>query len=248
MQPAKIMIVEDEGIIAHDIASKLERQGYHVTAIASAADEALRELDNEIPDLVLLDISLKGKMDGIQLAEAINQRGDGILIIYISALSDMATLERAKLTMPHAYLTKPFRDVDLTIAMELAFKRAATDGQKVGAIAEPTGMYRLKDRCFIKVANGRFEKIMFQDILYVEADRSYCCIYVTDQKYTLTQSLNNLLDSIAHPQLLRIHKSYAVNIHKIEAFLDNCVLINSKQIPIGAAYRPALKQQFNFQK
>ncbi|MFA6150544.1 MAG: response regulator [Chitinophagaceae bacterium] len=246
MSRVKILIIEDESIVALDIAAKLEKQQYHVVGIADNGPEALQILAKETPDMVLMDITIKGDMDGIETAEAIQKIVD-IPIIYITALSDLHTLERLKATSPYAYLLKPFRDLDLHMAIELAFRQSALASQNKSSVKNNV-LYQLDDRFFIKVGNGKFEKIMFSDLLYLKAERSYCSIFTTQKHFTLSLSLNHLLEQISFAHLHRIHKSYAVNTQQINAFMDGCVVLADFQIPIGAAYRASFHSVFNMMR
>jgi len=246
MSRIKILIIEDESIVALDIAMKLEQKNYQIAGIVDNGDDALKLVTKDPPDLVLVDITIKGRLDGIQTAEAIHKLSD-IPVIYISALSDTATLERAKASTPFAYLLKPFRDIDLNMAIELAFRHSALASSRKPD-AKPEMFYQLEDRFFVKVGNGKFEKIMFCDLLYLKAERSYCSIYTKTKHYTLSISLNHLLEQIVFKELFRIHKSYAVNTKVISAFMDGCVVIEDIQMPIGSAYKTAFYSIFNMTK
>src|SRR5690349_12633061 len=105
---SRVLIVEDQGIVAEDIKNGLEDSGYEVTGVAASGCEAIREATENCPDLVLMDIRLQGTMDGIQAAQILH-RQFGLPIIYLTAHVDKETLERAKQTEPVAFLVKPFR-------------------------------------------------------------------------------------------------------------------------------------------
>lgn len=114
---ANILIVEDESIVALDIKDKLERLGYTVLAIVSSGEEAIEEVKKATPDLVLMDIVLKGEIDGIETARRIRDDFD-TPIIYLTAHSDERTLKRAEITGHFSYIIKPFADEDLQNAIE----------------------------------------------------------------------------------------------------------------------------------
>ena len=107
---AKILVVEDEGIVAKDIADTLKKQGYDVPAIAFSGEGAVEKAGRVRPDLVLMDIVLKGRMDGIEAAGQIRERF-GIPVLYLTAHTDDETIRRAKITEPLAYITKPFEQI-----------------------------------------------------------------------------------------------------------------------------------------
>src|SRR5436309_436948 len=116
---ASVIIVEDEGVVALDLKRRLERMGYSVAAQASGGREAVEKVRETAPDLVLMDISLGEDLDGIEAGEIIRGRLH-VPVVYLTAHSDRATLERAKATEPQGYVLKPFRDRELQIAIEMA--------------------------------------------------------------------------------------------------------------------------------
>lgn len=121
-----ILVVEDESIVAKDIQNTLIRLGYHVPATASSANTAFDKMDEFKPDLVFLDIKLKGDIDGIQIAERIKTEYD-IPVIFLTSFVDKATLDRAKVTEPYAYLVKPYNEPDLQSAVEMALYKSKKD-------------------------------------------------------------------------------------------------------------------------
>lgn len=122
MSPARILIVEDEGIIAQDLEATLEKLGYEVSGIAVVGEEAIEMAAELQPNLVLMDIVLWGGMDGVEAAKHIRERLH-IPVIYLTAHSDTATLQRAKVTGPHGYIVKPLVERELRIAIEMALQK-----------------------------------------------------------------------------------------------------------------------------
>ncbi len=122
MTKARILVVEDERITAEDIKAGLELAGYKVPAICSSGEDAVRQAARLEPDLILMDIKLKGKMDGIEAAGEIRKVQD-IPIIYLTAYSDEKTVERAKVTRPSGFLSKPFEKRQLHVAIEITLYR-----------------------------------------------------------------------------------------------------------------------------
>ena len=122
----KILIVEDENIIALNIKKKLKSFGYAIPAIASTGEEAVKMAEIILPDLILMDIMLKGDMDGVEAAEEIRKRFD-IPVIYLTAYSDDKVLERAKITEPYAYIVKPFKANDLRSNIEMTLYRHSVE-------------------------------------------------------------------------------------------------------------------------
>lgn len=126
MNNIKILIVEDEAIVAADLSSKLIQLGYRVAGIASSGADAVEMAKSLEPELVLMDIKLKGDMDGIEVAHIL-QDSCNLPVIYLTAYSDPATLARAKLTEPFGYILKPFEERELVIQIELAVHNHKTE-------------------------------------------------------------------------------------------------------------------------
>ena len=126
MEPAGILIVEDEPVVANDIQLSLQRLGYRVPAMATSGEEAIRRAGDTHPDLILMDIVLKGKMDGVETALQIQRRQD-VPVIYLTAYADPHTVERAMVTSSAGYLLKPYQANELRITIELALHRAQHD-------------------------------------------------------------------------------------------------------------------------
>jgi len=119
MANARILVVEDEAIVAKDVQSRLEGLGYAVPAIASSGEEAIGKAAETQPDLVLMDVRLRGEMDGVEAAGQVRDRFN-IPVIYVTAYADDATLQRAKITQPFGYILKPFETRELHTAIEMA--------------------------------------------------------------------------------------------------------------------------------
>lgn len=111
--------MEDEFIEAADLKKRLEKLGYIVVGMAATGEEAIKKTENTYPDLVLMDIMLKGKMNGIEAAQSISELHD-VPVIYLTAYFDNRTLEKAKKTAPYGYIIKPYEDMGLRSAIEMA--------------------------------------------------------------------------------------------------------------------------------
>jgi PAS domain S-box-containing protein len=119
MAGERLMIVEDEKIVAEDLRDMLEHLGYKVVATATSGEEAIHKAEEARPELILMDIRLNGELDGIQAAEVIWATHE-IPVTYLTAYADESTLERAKATMPFGYILKPFEERDLRTTIEIA--------------------------------------------------------------------------------------------------------------------------------
>ncbi len=143
MADVAIMVVDDERIVALDIKNTLERLGYKVPAICSTGQEAVEQARSLAPNLILMDIKLKGDMDGVQAAEIIHKQS-GIPIIFLTAYSDEKTLERAKLSQPFGYLIKPFEERELHSNIEIALykNRAERELRSAKETAEEANQHK----------------------------------------------------------------------------------------------------------
>ena len=122
MSDVKILIVEDDDVLARIITWRLNNLGYEVCGRASSGKEAMEILVREKPDLVLMDINIRGEIDGIETTNMI-KKGFRVPVVYLTSHSDGTTLERAKATRPEGFVLKPFKDHDLRVAIELALKK-----------------------------------------------------------------------------------------------------------------------------
>ena len=161
---ANILVVEDERVVALDIQMQLQSLGYHVPATVSNGASAVQKALEVHPDLVLMDIRLKGDIDGIQAAHRIQAHAD-IPVVYLTAYADADTLERAKVTEPVGYLLKPFEQRELGATIEMAlYKHRAEQDLKAYAtrLERANSQLRLVNRLLAAAANGHDHRSMLQ--------------------------------------------------------------------------------------
>ncbi len=120
------LIVEDEAVMAMDLQRRLRKLGYSESVVKGSSEAALKYLEVHNPNLILCDISIDGDKDGIDVAEYVMEH-KSIPLIFVSALSDKGTLERAKKTLPYGYIVKPFKNRDLATAIEMALYKYSID-------------------------------------------------------------------------------------------------------------------------
>ncbi len=157
MSNISILIIEDEGVVAHDIARRLKKLGYDVAGIKSSSDQALNFLAIHTPDLILCDIMIDGDLDGIEVAEKVYE-DKPIPLIFLTALSDRGTLDRAKKVLPYGYIVKPFDNHDLLTAIELALYKHSQELEKYSISIE-----RINKICHEDLTEREFE--MLEDIV-----------------------------------------------------------------------------------
>lgn len=236
MSKIKVGIVEDEMLIATNIVKALTELGYDTTEPAISYTEALEMVEAERPDILLLDIVLSGSNDGIDLAWKIKETYN-IPFIFLTANSDMATVERAKKLCPPAYLVKPFNKEELYTSIEICLHNFATINQQKPVVEK--GNYYINDSLFIK-QNSNFIKVKLNDILLIESDKKYVYIHTAAKKFLVRESMQNYIDIIGAKNIMRVHRSYAVNLHHIDSINAETLVVGTHEVPIGKAYREEL--------
>ena len=241
MEKIKIVVVEDNAVVAEDLSQILTGHGYHVVAVEDNGYDALESIKEHDPDLALLDIHLKGDISGIEVAQIINEKY-AMPFIYLSAYSDETTFGAAKLTRPHAYIVKPFNEKELKLAIELALFTYSQEEQPESEIAPFDQNYFLRDSIFVKDGN-HFIKVPLKEILYLEATGSYCKLFSTDREFTISCNLNKLSSKIAEHNFIRIHRSYVINLNHIKGINGESVEIGKTNLPISFTYRKLLMER-----
>lgn len=226
----KIAIVEDEMIVANDLLDLLEKQGYKVLEPVVSYGEAIEMLETESPDLVLLDIQLAGKKDGIDVAEVI-KTNYAIPFIFLTGNSDFATLERAKVWNPSAYLVKPFKPIDLFASLELAFQQFNLQ-EVQEAVEKPAS-----DSFFLKY-NQVFHKIKFDDITFVKSDHNYLEVHtVTNNRFLYRGSILDLQKLLPKELLIQVHRGFLVNLNQVSKVDVMTIFIGDEKVPLGRKYK-----------
>ena len=249
----KVLIVEDEMIIAAKISMHLEQLGYEVVGILPRGEEAVVQCRQSPPDILLLDVNLKGNLDGVETAQLLLKEGIVIPTIFLTANNDQATFERAKSTLPQAFLSKPYRKTELARAIDLAVANASTaparsagsvttSAPKTATISEDAHL--LSDRIFVR-HKERMVKLFLKDILYVEAERAYCKIVTSSTEYLLSIALGKLEEQMTSATFMRVHRSYLINLSQIDEIAEGHVAIAGKAIPIGKSHREAFAARVN---
>ena len=229
----KIGIVEDETIIAQNIEMVLLNLGYNVLPPCFTYSEGLKMLQNEKPDLVILDIQLAGKKTGIDLAKKINEVFE-IPFIFLSSNADAATIQKAKEVNPPAYLVKPFNKEDLFTAIEIAIANHASK-QIENLTASKSEV--LGKSVFVK-NNKCFYKVDFADITHVISSHIYVEINtVQNQKFLIRSSLANFAKQINHLDFVQTHRSTIVNLNFLELMENDYIVINQHKLLLSKKYK-----------
>lgn len=242
----RVLIVEDEIIIAEHILDLLENLGYEVVAIASQVSVALDWIERQRPDLVLIDITLYGELDGVYLANVLNERF-GIPFVFISSLSDPLTVKRASETGPRGYLVKPFKEQDVYVALEMVWAKqgeksggATPDALAVGEVSSPP-----EDALFIRDRSQRI-RVAFQDLYCLEAQGNYTTVYAKSGKFSVCRNLRHVERQLPKVNFVRVHKSYIVSTNNIISIKNKTLILSDgTRVPIGRTYQNELFKRVN---
>ena len=235
----QILIVEDEMIIAANISLQLTHLGYEVIGIIPRAEEVLPLIRQHQPDIILMDINLKGHLDGIEIAHLI-QNEFKLPIIFLTANSDESHFNRAKAVNPYGFISKPFKKLDLQRAIELSVIRIKEEkGFEKYSSPENEIPFVLSDCIFVR-SHDKMIKVCINDILYIEAERNYCKIHCKDKEHLLVTTLKDLEEKLTDNDLMRIHRSFIVNLSHIDEIATSHVVIAKKAIPISSELKKQL--------
>ena len=234
----KILIAEDDFVVAKNLSISLEERGYDILGICESGEELLQLLGKNPPDIAIMDINLAGLLDGVEVTALIKSKTN-VPVVYLTSDRDQATMERAKLTNPDGYLIKPFDDDELVSAIEIALHRhhLTSGSQKETTVVSDSHL-------FVKVKN-RLEKVKFEDVRYLEANDIYSILVTHQNNFILSYSLKTLDEKLPSRNFMRVHRSYIVNVEHINAIEDNYILIADKNIPIGKTYREDLMKRLS---
>ncbi|MFY0607792.1 MAG: response regulator [Cyclobacteriaceae bacterium] len=229
MSKPSIMLVEDEPLIADDIAEILEKNGYRVVGIADEASDALAMVEEEQPDVALLDINIEGDRDGIQLAAELS-----IPFVFLTSYYDQATLERAARVNPSGYIVKPFNESDLLANIGLALRKHEPKPKKN---RPPEKLFFRKEQEILSV--------MSDEIIYAEAFDNYTYLFTKTDKYIISHTLKSVEEKLSPLGFTRVHRSYLINFQQIDSISENNVFLGSHQVPVSKSFRKGLMDQLS---
>jgi len=223
----------------------LEAQGFEVAGIFETGTELVEQFEPGMADILFMDIYLGQKTSGIEAAEEIKKISD-IPVIYITKNEDEYLKTRAiNETNAVHYITKPFNKREISVAIEFALKSLRAN--KFNRLNADSPGTQDTDTIFLKNGLG-YKRILVSDIMLLQADRSYCKFTFKEGKDQLfTENLSYFEDKFKFSkELVRIHRSYIVNINFIERVHENRLWVKGIEIPIGRTYKPILSKRFKF--
>ncbi|PCJ91614.1 MAG: DNA-binding response regulator [Flavobacteriaceae bacterium] len=244
-----VLIVEDDIILANDIAIRLAVLNFHSIGIAPTVNRAVELLnENQKIDIVLIDIILKGTRDGIDLARIIKSEYN-LPFIFLTSHMDEVIVNRAKGVGAYAYILKPFNDRQVSIAIELALvnyanKTPETDllTKKEFSITE-NRVLQINDSLFLK-KDSHFERVLINEILYLQADSNYTTIHTNSGRFVYSTVLKKIEAMLPTNFFLRVHRSFVVNIKCITGFEGNLIYVKQEKIPVSKSHHDEVFRLF----
>jgi DNA-binding LytR/AlgR family response regulator len=237
----KVLVVEDDPSIAESLSDILDLLGHEVLSVAESGEEAILQLCEEEPQIILLDIQLKGKMDGIEVAKLVKDKYN-IPFIFTTAFADPDTIQRAIKEGPFGYIVKPYGIKDITAAIEVAI----TNHRLLSTIHKESNSAPMlvNDQLYIKV-EGFLTKVHQNEIDYVEAKGDYILIRTKEQNHIVYSSLKKIQEKLNVDTFLQVHRSFIVNLNSIISIRESSLIINKKEIPISRTHKAELLKKLN---
>jgi two-component system response regulator LytT len=214
MEDFNILIVDDEVLIAEYLKDVLLTLDFTSVQLAHDCEEAFLVINRKTPDLILLDIRMNRELEGIEIAKTINDDYH-IPFIFITAHSDKEIISKALETLPLGYLIKPFKKMEVFAALNIA----------MAAIKK-------KEAEFITFKDGyETVKLLLQDVLFVVSEGNYINIFSTTKKYFIRYSLKWFKENTQDKGFEQVHKSYVINLAKVDRVTSKSVMIGDLEIP-----------------
>lgn len=224
MSSFRILIVEDEVLIADAIERCLIKKGYEVTGKAISYEEAVEQFQQQQPDLVLLDIRLNGARTGVDVAEWLQQQPRQVPFVYLTSQLDSQSLDAAKSTYPAGYLSKPVQPQSLYTTIEIALhNHNAQEAQKTT----------------IRLYNGKqYYQVLVDNILCLRAEHIYVKVTLANgEEFIQRATLKEMIDQLPEGQFVQTHRSYAVNIQQISRWDQAYLYVQGHAVPLSRSRR-----------
>lgn len=223
MNNTPVLIIEDELIIQENLARIIKEIGYPKIYQASSYNEAIEILSKNKINLLLIDVNLgKNKKSGLDIAQYLLNNNISVPFFFVTANSDLATLEKAKAFNPLGYIVKPFTKEMILANLKIHFN------------AKQTNLIEVKEK-------GKTIKIEVSKILFLKAYGAYVILHMLNkEKYLIRSSLKKLTEDKLTQDFVQVHKSYLVNKKFIKSYSHQSIKIDTYEIPIGRKYKEQL--------
>ncbi len=228
----KIQIIEDDPITGQDLKEILSLNNYEVTGVSKSYSDAINLFKKNKPDILLVDVGLKGKLDGINLIDKLLISGNTCPVVYLTGNSDSETKSRAFRTNPAAFLIKPFNVNTVIATLELAINK----------YNKQQASTPLKDGTELFMKRGdTFYRFNTRDIFYLEAEGSYCKIFTSEGEFLISGNLKTFENRLPNI-FIRAHRSFLINKEKVTAINAQKVYLGKFSVTLGRQYKTQIKR------
>ena len=240
----RILIVEDEEMYRLKLEAFMLELGYDTISPTDNSEEAIDLILTEYPDLVIMDININGKLNGIEVAQRVKPLN--IPILFITSEQEKDVYLKAKTAFHVGYLVKPFNEVTLQSAIEYALIRQQDNTSKEDDFKGWEDDLVNQDSVLIK-HNNHLYKVYLEQITFIQAKGKLSVIHSSEKTFISNSSLSKLFTSLPSKQFVRVHKSYIVNVTHIDKIIlkNHELIIGEQSLPIGRVYKEAVLKRFN---
>jgi DNA-binding LytR/AlgR family response regulator len=243
MDNINVLIIEDLPTESDTLVKVLIENNYTVVGVATTYNEALLLFYKNAVDIIVIDVFLDGKPDGIAFAETISIIPDSIKpFVFLTSSKDRQIFERAKLTHPFSFLLKPFNELEILYAIEMAVEKFYA--QTNVFLSKDQNTVISKDYLFVKKKNA-LKKVLITDILYIEVEERYCNIVTESEKFVILISLTKIITLLDANKFHKTHRNFIVNSEKIEEILvsENLIILKGNhKIMLSDKYKDIIKR------
>ena len=243
MDAIHVFIIEDTPAESDKLIKVLEANNYVISGVAKSFKEALTQYYKVKVDVVIIDIFLNGAPDGVSFAETINIVPESSKpFVFLTSSNDRDIFNRAKLTKPYSYLMKPFNELEVLYAIEMAVEQFYEQNNVFLGDEEDTV---ISDN-YLFIKKGRsLKKVLITDIIYIEVEEKYCNIITEKDRFVILISLTKLLALLNNTIFYRTHRNFIVNIEKIIEIIpsDNLILVTGGyKVTLSDGYKDIIKK------
>jgi len=232
MDNFRVLIVEDEILIADIIKKYLEKEGHHVVGIAISYEEATQLYLQESPDIVLLDIRLNGPKNGVDVAHFIQEQSEPKPFIFLTSQLDRKSIKTAIETFPSGYLTKPIQKESLIATIEISMRTFLAQ--------------QIEEKTITLYDGNTNHLIAVNDILYLQTDHIYVRVHLLNgKKIVLRNSLKEMLEQLPEKQFIQTHRSFAINSNRVSHWDHQFIYLDGKEIPMSRSRRKIVISQLS---
>jgi len=240
----RILIVEDDALFAVELQMLVEEIGYEVMGVIDNSAESLEAIYSDQPDLILMDIEINGRLNGIEIGQKIKHLK--VPILYITAFDNSAYHRKAQKSNMIGYLVKPLSKYSIQSAIQLAVKSMAL-GQPQEQEGEGEENFVLDDYFFFK-KRQIYQKVAIHEVGLIEADKDYINVYTRDgEKYVARMPITKIEQQLPSTLFFRVHRSYVVNLKMISTidFPGNSLNILGRKVSISKSRKKELRKVIN---